>query len=111
MPDIQEAKCYEFTVQIGAPIGGGGQKKFRASCKSCPPPRFISVYALAAYPSSKSPNGPLMEMNRQILLQGHTITLYNNLSISHTAQPVALNGNYLVADQPLMNGEIRNSIK
>ena len=46
MPDIQEAKCFEFTVQIlpsppqGAPRRGGGQKKFR------PHPRIISVYAL-----------------------------------------------------------------
>ena len=34
MPDIQEAKCFEFTVQIlpsppqGAPRRGGGKKNF-----------------------------------------------------------------------------------
>jgi len=46
MPDIQEAKCFEFTVQIPPPLGAprGGAKKFRANF--APPHRFISAYAL-----------------------------------------------------------------
>ena len=42
MPDVQEAKCFEFTVQILPPpleAPSRGQKNVR-------PPRFISVYAL-----------------------------------------------------------------
>ena len=45
--DIQEAKCFEFTVQI-LPLhrssGGGGEKNC-ALCTYCPP-RFISVNTL-----------------------------------------------------------------
>jgi len=49
MPDIQEAKCYEFTVRILPPplvAPRGGQKKILRFAQILPPPRFISVYAL-----------------------------------------------------------------
>ena len=48
MPDIQEAKCYEFTVRILPPLGAprGGQKKILRFAQILPPPRFIPVYAL-----------------------------------------------------------------
>ena len=51
MPDIQEAKCYEFTVRIlpPPPLGAprGGQKNvLPLRANFAPPPRFISVYAL-----------------------------------------------------------------
>ena len=45
MPDIQEAKFFEFSVQsLPPPVGASsrGQKNFAI------PPRFISVYALAS---------------------------------------------------------------
>ena len=40
MPDIQEAKCYEFTVRILPPLGAprGGQKKFFRFAQILPPP-------------------------------------------------------------------------
>ena len=52
MPNIQEAKCFEFTVQIQPPLPpiealGGWQKKCRAYFG--PPPRFISVFALGDF--------------------------------------------------------------
>ena len=39
MPDIQKAKCFEFTVQILPPAlgGGGGAKKLLRFAKQCPP--------------------------------------------------------------------------
>jgi len=43
MPDIQEAKCYEFTVQIGAPIGGG-PKKISRFMQILPPPLDLFLY-------------------------------------------------------------------
>ena len=56
MPDIQEAKCYEFTVRILPPLGAprGGQKKFLRFAQTLPtPPTFISVYALVYNDSFK----------------------------------------------------------
>ena len=47
MPDIQEAKCFEFTVQILPPPPRSSQGAANMFC----PPRFISVYALANPPS------------------------------------------------------------
>ena len=47
MPDIQKAKCFEFTVQILPPaLGGGGGKKIITVCETMPPPRFISYTPL-----------------------------------------------------------------
>ena len=47
MPDIQEAKYYEFTVQIFPSIGApGGRGKKIALRTHIDPPRFISVYTL-----------------------------------------------------------------
>jgi len=39
MPDIQEAKCYDFTVRIflGAPRGGGAKKNFALRANLAPP--------------------------------------------------------------------------
>ena len=48
MPDIQEAKCFEFTVHIlpppllGGPRGRGGEIYFWAR-EILPPPRIISL--------------------------------------------------------------------
>ena len=39
MPDIQKAKCFEFTVQILPPAlgGGGGQKNYYGLRNNAPP--------------------------------------------------------------------------
>jgi len=40
MPDIQEAKCYEFTVRILPPLGaprGGAKKNFALRANLAPP--------------------------------------------------------------------------
>ena len=55
MPDIQEAKCYEFTVRILPPplrAPRGGQKIFLRFAQILPPSTFISVYALVENHSS-----------------------------------------------------------
>ena len=49
MSDIQEAKCFEFTVQIlPPPLGAPRRRQKNHFCfaQTLPPPRFISVYAL-----------------------------------------------------------------
>ena len=52
MPYFQEAKYFEFTVQIFTPqelLGGKINFAIRANC--APPPSIISVFALVLNPS------------------------------------------------------------
>ena len=47
MPDTQEAKCFEFKVQMSPPrVSQGGGKQNLWYFAQFSPPRFISVYAL-----------------------------------------------------------------